>query len=106
MRHALEHPPLLLQGFHGDVGAAVPAYEAFAVIAVAVPLDVAQPQVKLGRKVGQHGLVHAPAKAIAMQKMKQGFTAGRAVPAADGEACPRRVLPGFEHNGCVACQVR
>ncbi|MNJ66849.1 hypothetical protein D3C77_629650 [compost metagenome] len=65
-RHLAERCTTGLEGLHRQLGAAVPAHEAPAVVAVAVPLGVTDPQVELLGQVAQQGLVGAAAETVAV----------------------------------------
>ncbi|MCY1443637.1 hypothetical protein D9M71_600630 [compost metagenome] len=87
------------ESFHRQLGAAVPAVEAPAVVAVAVALDVAQPQVEIPAQQRQQRFVGTPAEAVAVQEVQQRLARGRAVPATQGEAGRSRVGPGVQGHG-------
>ena len=75
-----------LEGLHRHLGVAVPAVEAAAVVAFAVALDVAQPEVEILRQQTQHRFVGAAAEAVAMEKCSNGLPLGSL-------RQPRRVKP-------------
>ncbi|MNN32142.1 hypothetical protein D3C81_1458550 [compost metagenome] len=102
-RHRAEAAQADLERLHGQLGAAVPAVEAAAVVAVAMALDVAQPQVEVAGQQAQQRLVGAPAEAVAVQEVQQRLARGLAVPAAQGEAGRGGMGPGVQDHGGQGC---
>lgn len=88
-----------LEGLHRHLGVAVPAVEAAAMVAFAVALDVAQPEVEILRQQTQHRFVGAAAEAVAMEEMQQRLAARFAAPAAQGETGGAGMGPGDSDMG-------
>src|SRR5690606_19537316 len=85
-----------LEGLRRQLGAAVPAHEAAAVVAVAVALDIGQPEVEMLGQLAQQRLVGAPAESVAVQEMQQRLAGRLTVPAAQGETVGAGMGPGVQ----------
>jgi len=72
----------------------IPANKALAMIALAMPLQVAQPEVKVLDQQSQHRLIGARTKTIAMQKMQQRLATGPSVPTTQGKSGAHCMRPG------------
>ncbi|MNV53496.1 hypothetical protein D3C71_1456490 [compost metagenome] len=79
----------------GQLGAAVPAMKTAAMIAVAMALDIAQPEVEILGQPLQQGRIDPPAITVAVEKMQQRLARRRRIPAAQGETGGTGVGPGF-----------
>ncbi|MNP22368.1 hypothetical protein D3C76_1150400 [compost metagenome] len=100
--HLAELPTSHVEGLHRQLGVAVPAEEAAPVVAVAMALDIAQPEIEILIQPLQQGRIGAAAEAIAMEEVQEGFAGGRAMPAAQGETGGSRVGPGDQlHRTCL-----
>ncbi|MCY1454188.1 hypothetical protein D9M71_712360 [compost metagenome] len=93
-RHLAEDPATGLEGLHRHFRVTVPAVEAAAVVAFAVALHIAHPEVELFGQALEHRFVRAGAEAIAVDEVQQGFAGRLAVPAAQGEAGGTCMGPG------------
>jgi hypothetical protein len=71
--------------FYRQLGTAVPAMEPSTVIALAMALHIAQPQVEILGQQRQQRRIHPPAIAIAMQKVQHRFARRRRIPATQGK---------------------
>ncbi|MNC60782.1 hypothetical protein D3C75_1106840 [compost metagenome] len=65
-----------LEGLDSQLCGTVPALERAAMVTVAMALDITQPEVEVFCQARQHWLVDQTAKAVAVEKMQQGFAAG------------------------------
>src|SRR5690554_2512066 len=93
-RHAAKTFATDVEGFHRQLGVAVPAAKIAAVVAVAMTLYITQPEVEVFCQPRQHRLIGAGAEAVAMNEVQQRLAAGRRMPAPKSESGGALMRPG------------
>src|SRR5690606_18785364 len=84
-RHVAENRLASDEGFHRQFGIAIPADKSATMVAVAMALHIAQPQVEMFGQQRQHRLVGAATEPVAMDEVQQRLAAGWAMPASQSE---------------------